>query len=58
MIDLITQKRNGIVGHYFDLESSLEAFFNRRGDLVIVRHFENPYFRASAEASGEPVYAL
>ena len=42
---------------YFDLVESLETLFNRKVDLVVSRHFENPYFRASVEASREPVYA-
>ena len=41
---------------YFDLAGSLEALFNRKVDLVTARPFENPYFRASVEASKEPVY--
>ena len=42
---------------YLDLEKSLMALFGRKVDLVIARHFENPYFRASVEAEKEPVYA-
>jgi len=42
---------------YFDLEKSLIALFNRKVDLIIARHFKNPYFRASVEASKELVYA-
>ena len=42
---------------YFDLEKSLIALFNRKVDLIIARHFRNPYFRASVEASKELVYA-
>ena len=41
---------------YFDLVESLEALFNRKVDLLEARPFKNPYFRASVEASREPVY--
>jgi len=41
---------------YFDLVDSLEDIFKRKVDLVTARPFENPYFRASVEASKEPVY--
>ena len=46
----------GISKRYFDLERSLMALFDRKVDLVVWRHFENPYFRASVEESKEPVY--
>jgi hypothetical protein len=42
---------------YFDLEKSLMNLFERKVDLVVARHFENPYFRKSVEASKELVYA-
>ena len=41
---------------YFDLANSLEDLFERKVDLVVARHFDNPYFRASVEASREAVY--
>ena len=41
---------------YFDLERSLESLFDRKVDLVVARHFKNPYFRASVEESRKPVY--
>jgi len=47
----------GIADRYFDLEKSLMELFDKKVDLVMARHFENPYFRASVEASKEPVYA-
>jgi len=46
----------GISKRYFDLEKSLELLFNRKVDLVMSAPFENPYFRASVEATKEPVY--
>jgi len=48
----------GALDRYLDLAESLEALLERKVDLVIARHFENPYFRASVEASKEPVYAV
>ena len=60
-IDFLVEFENlnspGILGRYLDLAESLEALFDRKVDLVMARHFENPYFRASVEASKEPVYA-
>ena len=47
----------GIADRYFDLEKSLMELFDKKVDLVMARHFENPYFRASVEATKEPVYA-
>ena len=41
---------------YFDLGKSLMALFDRKVDLVVWRHFENPFFRASLEESKELVY--
>ena len=49
--------RPGLLKRYLDLAESLEALFDRKVDLVMARHFENPYFRASVETSKEPVYA-
>jgi len=46
-----------IAERYFDLEKSLMVLFDRKVDLVIARHFKNPYFRASVEAFKELVYA-
>jgi len=43
---------------YLDLEKSLISLFDRKVDLVVSRHFENPYFRASVEKSREPVYEI
>jgi len=42
---------------YFDLVHSLEAMFNRKVDLVEAEAVRNPYFRATLEATKEPVYA-
>ena len=47
----------GIADRYFDLEKSLINLFERKVDLVVARHFENPFFRKNVEASKEPVYA-
>ena len=47
---------HGMARNYLDLEKSLEALFERKVDLVTARPFKNPYFRASIEASKEPVY--
>ena len=47
-----------LLARYLDLAESLEAMFNRRVDLVTVASVQNPYFRASIEASKEPVYAV
>ena len=46
-----------IAERYFDLEKSLMKLFDREVDLVVNRHFKNPYFRASVDAEKEPVYA-
>ena len=50
-------ERLDIAERYFDLEKSLMVLFDREIDLVMARHFENPYFRASVEAEREVVYA-
>jgi len=47
-----------LLDRYLNLADSLEALFERKVDLVMARPFKNPYFRASVEATKEPVYAL
>ena len=46
----------GTARRYFDLADSLEALFIRRVDLATAGSVKNPYFRASLEATKEPVY--
>jgi len=46
-----------VAKRYFELEKSLMELFDRDVDLVVARHFENPYFRACVEAEKELVYA-
>ena len=57
LVEFVDHNTPGISKRYFDLERSLEALFGRKVDLVVARHFENPYFRMSVEESKEPVYA-
>ena len=42
---------------YFALKEGLEAVFGRPVDLITPSAVENPYFRASFEASREQIYA-
>lgn len=60
-IDFLVEFENfnspGISRRYLDLAESLEAIFDRKVDLVVARHFENPYFRESVESSKELIYA-
>jgi predicted nucleotidyltransferase len=49
---------HGMARCYLELEKSLKALFDRKVDLVTVRSFRNPYFRASIEESKEPVYEI
>jgi len=57
LVEFADHNTPGISRRYLDLADSLEALFGRKVDLVVARYFENPYFRASVEASKEPVYA-
>ena len=57
LVEFADHNTPGISRRYLDLADSLEAVFNRKVDLVVARHFENPYFRASVEAEKELVYA-
>lgn len=41
---------------YFGLKEGLERLLDRPVDLVVEKAIQNPYFRASIEASREPVY--
>lgn len=41
---------------YFGLKSGLETLFGRPVDLVVDSAIENPYFRASVDASRRTVY--
>jgi predicted nucleotidyltransferase len=56
LVDFADDEKPGIFDRYFDLVNSLEALFNRPVDLVTVGSIKNPYFRASLEATKEPVY--
>ncbi|MBK8463258.1 MAG: nucleotidyltransferase domain-containing protein [Nigerium sp.] len=42
---------------YFDLKAELEQIVGRSVDLVTSRSVKNPYFRASAFAAAQDVYA-
>ena len=57
MVEFGGHEHLDLLSRYLDLADSLEAVFNRKVDLVMARHFENPYFRASVEAEKELVYA-
>jgi predicted nucleotidyltransferase len=56
LVEFNDHHKPGIANRYFDLEKSLMALFDRKVDLVVWRHFDNPYFRTSVEESKEPVY--
>ena len=58
LVEFADHDKPGIAKRYFDLVESLETLFKRKVDLVANSHFRNPYFRASVEASREPVYAV
>ena len=57
LVEFYKHETPGALDRYLDLAESLEALLDRKVDLVINNHFANPYFRASVEASREPVYA-
>lgn len=49
--------RENVYHDYFDLKFELERIVGRRVDLVVERSVRNPFFRASAFANAQDVYA-
>jgi len=56
LVEFSNHNSPSIFDRYFDLVESLEALFDRHVDLVTTYQVQNPYFRASVEASKEPIY--
>ncbi|MGO1182876.1 MAG: nucleotidyltransferase family protein [Micrococcaceae bacterium] len=49
--------RENLFHDYFDLKSELEAIVERKVDLVVERSVENPFFKATAFAGAQEIYA-
>lgn len=50
-------ERENLFNDYFDLKSDLERILGRGVDLVMERSVRNPFFKASAFASAQDIYA-
>lgn len=51
------QGRENLFHDYFDLKFELERIVGRDVDLVMERSVKNPFFRASAIATAQDLYA-
>jgi predicted nucleotidyltransferase len=49
--------RENVYHDYFDLKFELERIVGRAVDLVVERSVKNPFFRASAFANAQDIYA-
>lgn len=57
LVEFVDVPTGGLFERYFGLLEALEALFERRVDLVMLRAIENPHFMAEISATRTELYA-